>query len=87
MPKEKIFVFSYQTQLLISDLKALEAEAAEVWEEYRQRFETVPGITMAVLQANEMPSGVLIQKGKMYSFVIQRHSNGSWEWLKAEGPK
>ena len=86
MPKEKIFVFSYQTQLTTSDLKALEQEAAEVWQDFRPKFETVPGITLAILQADEKPTGMFIQQNNSYKFVIERKPDGSWQWLK-DNPK
>lgn len=82
MPKEKIWVFSYQTQLSIGDVKALEQEATEVWQDFRPKFESVPGITLAILQADEKPSGGFIQQNNSYKFVIERKADGSWQWLK-----
>ena len=81
MPKEKIWVFSYQTQLSTSDVKALQQEAADVWQDFRPKFESVPGITLAILQADEKPTGMFIQQNNSYKFVIERKPDGSWHWL------
>jgi len=89
MPDKKIFVFSYQTDLSTKDVKPLEQEALEVWEEFRAKFETVPGITTVILQADEKPTGTVVQTNRTYRFAIERGPNGSWQWVKdnPKGPK
>jgi hypothetical protein len=86
MPKEKGYVMSYETQLTTDDMKALEDEAKDVWKEFKPSFEKIPGITMAVLQAEEKPVGGFLQQNRVTRFVIQRKPDGSWEWLQ-DNPK
>jgi len=81
MPKEKIWVFSYQTQLKIANIEALEREAQEVWLAFKPNFESVPGITIAILQADEAGTGRFIQSFDSYKFVIEHKPDGSWHWL------
>jgi hypothetical protein len=82
MPNEKGFVFSYQTNIRLDDLKSLEQEAMEIWQDLRPEFEKVPGITFALLQADEQPRGMFIQEFSSYKFVIERKPDGTWVWLK-----
>ena len=82
MPKEKVYFFSYRTQLAIKNHKELEDEAHEVWQEYRTTFEAIPGITVAVLEANDEPTGGIVQHNDSYHFAIQHTSDGNWKWVE-----
>jgi hypothetical protein len=82
MPDKKIFVLSYQTDLSTKNVKPLEQEAMEVWEDFRPKFETMPDLTTVILQADEKPTGTLVQSNRTYRFAIDRKSDGSWQWVK-----
>jgi hypothetical protein len=80
MPNEKGFVYNYQTQISLDNVPILKAEAEEIWSMIRPDFEKIPGITYAVIKADERPEGVIIKKSRSSRFVITKKPDGSWEW-------
>jgi hypothetical protein len=70
-------VLSYQTDLKVADTQALRAEVAEIWADF-QKDATQARVASAIVIANEVPSGSIIQQGKGYRFVFTRNADGIW---------
>ena len=70
-------VLQYQTDLRVSDLAALEKEVAEVWADLQVEADRQK-VPSAIIMANEVPKGVVIQTGHSHNFVFTREANGQW---------
>jgi hypothetical protein len=70
-------IFSYQTDLSLDDMPALQREVNEIWPIFRLNVEHA-GLTGAVISANEKPAGGLTKENRGYNFVFHKASDGSW---------
>ncbi len=70
-------VLSYQTDLKISQTKELRKEVAEVWKDFQKEVEQAK-LSSAIIMANEVPTGRVIQEGRAYNFVFTRNPDGTW---------
>jgi hypothetical protein len=70
-------VLSYQTDLRIDDAEALRGEVAEIWRDFQKDADSAK-VDSAIIMANEVPTGRLIQQGRSFNFVFQRNADGTW---------
>ena len=68
----------FETERKPDDLKAIRAEAGEVWELYRPDIAKT-GQTKAIIQANQPKHVLLLQKGGVIAgFTWEKQADGSW---------
>jgi len=70
-------VLSYQTDLKVEQNEALRKEVADIWKDFRKEVDKAK-LNDAIIMANEVPSGRVIQTGQSYNFVFARNADGSW---------
>jgi hypothetical protein len=70
----------YHTKLSISDLPALRKEADELWSIFKVDAEQAK-MTKAIISANEVPEGLILQMRRGYNFVFQK-VHGKWQPLR-----
>jgi hypothetical protein len=68
---------SYQTDLKIDQTDKLRAEVIDIWRDFQKDVDRAK-LSNAVIMANEVPSGGLIQKNKSFNFVFVRKADGTW---------
>ena len=74
-------MLKYETDLAVDDTPKLEKEVAEIWTTFRLDVEKAQ-LTVAIISANEHPSGVLIGTSKGFNFVYERGTDGKWARTK-----
>jgi hypothetical protein len=72
-------VMNYQTDIDINKKDILREEAEEIWDEYRFYFENSK-LTWGVINAHSKPRGFIISSDISQGFVIEKNSDGSWEF-------
>jgi len=70
-------VLSYQTDLKINQTEALRKEVGDIWKDFQKDVDQAK-LASAIIMANEVPSGRLVQRGRSYNFVFKRNPDGSW---------
>jgi hypothetical protein len=70
-------VLSYQTKLKVDESEALRTEVVEIWKDFRKDVDQAK-LDSAIIMANEVPTGRIIQQGKSHNFVFARKADGSW---------
>jgi len=74
-------VLRYQTDQSVDDLKALKAEALEIWPTFQVNVENA-GLTNAAISAIGKTKPGFIRTGQAYTFVFQKSGpNGEWQIL------
>ena len=68
----------YQTDLKLEDQVALRKEADEIWADFKSDVERA-NVGSAILSANSVPQGTIIQKSQSYNFVFVKDPNGEWK--------
>ena len=74
-------MLKYETDLSVDDKSKLEKEVAEIWATFRPDVEKAQ-LTVAIISANEHPSGMLVTTNKGFNFVYERGSDGKWSRTK-----
>jgi hypothetical protein len=74
-------MFKYQTDLDISNIEGLKAEADDIWTGLRE--DVVQGhFDSAVISANDAPKGFIFKQGHAYNFVYEKGADGDWHRLE-----
>lgn len=81
--KDKTLMLSYRTDLKVSDRAAVKKEVDEIWPVFRENAEK-GGFTSAVISANELPHGWILEKGNSFNFVYIRNADGTWSQEKSK---
>lgn len=71
-------ILKYQTNLKISDVVALRKEVEEIWASFKRDVEAA-NLVNAIISANEVPRGVIVQQGNAYNFVYRKAAGGKWQ--------
>ena len=70
-------MLKYQTDIPITDVSRLAAEADEIWPVFRVNVER-GGFSVAVISANEPPHGSIITSNSGYNFQYSKSGDGTW---------
>ena len=67
----------YQTDLPLSNKVALEKEIEQIWVAFKNDAEQA-GLNEAVISANTLPTGTLVQKSSSRGFAYKKSASGQW---------
>lgn len=76
----RALMMKYLTDINIDDRLALRREADEIWADFKLEVERA-NVSTAILSANSLPGGGIIQRGRGYNFVFQKDASGAWRGL------
>ncbi len=74
-------VLKYETQIDLSDSKALKSEVDEIWKLFIYNVEKA-GFTTAAIRAQRPLKGNLIKTGQGHGFVYLKQKDGSWQLVE-----
>jgi hypothetical protein len=74
-------MFNYQTDLDISNIEGLKAEADDIWSVLKYDV-AKNNFDSAVISAHDVPKGFLIKNGHSYNFVYEKGADGNWHRLE-----
>src|SRR3954454_24524591 len=73
-------MLKYQTDLSISDVVDLTAEADDIWPTFKKDVERA-GLKNAIVSATSPSSGGFVSRTTSYNFVYKKAADGSWHRL------
>ncbi len=70
----------YETPLSIDEHKDLSEEVDELWKFTVKDVEKLH-YSEAILSSNEVPKGIFLTASRMYNFIYEKNSDGTWTRL------
>ena len=70
-------MLKYQTDLSLDNKVAIQQEVEEIWQSFKVDVEKA-GLKAAIINANEVPNGMVIKTGRGYNFVYKKTEDRSW---------
>jgi hypothetical protein len=83
---EPALVLSYQTDLKIDQAESLRSEVIEIWKDFRKDVDGA-NLASAIIMANEVPKGRIIQQGRSFNFLFEKRADGTWPDEPRSSPK
>ena len=74
-------ILSYQTDLKIADLPAVEKEINEIWNSFRVDVERAK-LTSGIIRANNLKKEFIISTGESHAVVYRKGPGGQWSRQK-----
>ena len=78
---EPALMLKYQTDLSLDDRSALQEEVNEIWQVFLNDVEKA-NLTRAIVSANEVPKGGIINTNRAANFPFRKLADGTWEQVK-----
>ena len=70
-------LLKYETDLPIGDIPALQREADEIWQSFKEDVENAH-LSNGIISATSHPTPGFISRSQSYNFVFQKSADGTW---------
>ena len=77
---EPALMLKYQTDLPIGNAAALDAEADDIWQSFKEDVERAH-LSNAIISATSHATRGFISESRSYNFVYQKSAGGTWQRL------